>query len=165
MANGFSKSTFDSRPVHPSIRAKNPDHLYSPINHCRTTANLSNQIFAESWWHTLSTDPQGWQWQRQIHTERQIQRQRRRKFQCSSVNVYRVQCPLAHILCLVVSDACLVVSGRVWCMSSGVSWCLVVSDGVWCTSGGLWCMSGGLWCMSGGVWCMSGGVWWCLMHV
>ena len=28
-------------------RAKNPDHLYSLINH-RTTANLSNHIFSES---------------------------------------------------------------------------------------------------------------------
>ena len=88
-------------PVSPPVSAKNPDHLYSLLNHHRTTANLSNHIFSERWLHTLSTDPQGWPWQRQIHTQRQIQRQRQRrpKFHCSSVNVYRLQCPLAQVLC------------------------------------------------------------------
>ena len=38
-----SYRTFDSRPV-PSVRAKNPDHLYSLINHRRTTVNLSNHF-------------------------------------------------------------------------------------------------------------------------
>ena len=53
-----SESTFDSRPLVHLSRAKNPYHLYySLINHCRTTANHK---FSESWWHTLSTDPQGW---------------------------------------------------------------------------------------------------------
>ena len=42
-----SYSPFRSRPVHPS-HAKNPYHLYSLINHCKTTVNLSNHIFCES---------------------------------------------------------------------------------------------------------------------
>ena len=37
-----------SRPSRP-VRAKNPDHLYSLIIHHRTTVNLSNHIFCESW--------------------------------------------------------------------------------------------------------------------
>ena len=131
----------------------------------------------------LLKDPQGWQ--------RQIQR--RKKFQCSSVNVYiyiyRVQCPLAHILCppiqrqrqrqsiektqhvlyfwkaegsrMVISGACLVMSGSVcWCLGH-VWWCLVH---VW------WCLvvSDACLMVSRVVWwclVMSGGVWWCLMHV
>ena len=45
-----SYRTFDFRPsVRPPVRAKNPDHLYSLINHRRTTVNLSNHIFSESW--------------------------------------------------------------------------------------------------------------------
>ena len=44
-------------PARPPVRAKNPDHLYSLINHCRTTANLSNHIFFESWRHQPSPDP------------------------------------------------------------------------------------------------------------
>ena len=47
-----AKHRFGSRPVHPS-HAKNPYHLYSLINHCKTTVNLSNHIFCESWWHPL----------------------------------------------------------------------------------------------------------------
>merc|ERR1712208_178235 len=40
-----SYRTFDSRPpARPSARAKNPDHLYSLINHRRTTVNLSKEI-------------------------------------------------------------------------------------------------------------------------
>ena len=43
-----------------------------------------------------------WQWQRKIHAQRHaqrhIQRRRRKRFQCSSVNEYRLQCPLAHVL-------------------------------------------------------------------
>ena len=41
--------------------------------------------------------------------------------------------------CLVVFDACLVVSGGVWCMSSGVlsDACLVMSGGVLTMSGGV----------------------------
>ena len=34
-----SARTSVSRPVH----AKNPDHFYSLINHCRTTVNLSKE--------------------------------------------------------------------------------------------------------------------------
>ena len=37
-----SYRTFGSRPVRP-VRAKNPDHLYSLINHRRTTVNLSKE--------------------------------------------------------------------------------------------------------------------------
>merc|ERR1712105_349341 len=32
-----------SIPVRPPARAKNPDHLYSHINHCRTTVNVSKE--------------------------------------------------------------------------------------------------------------------------
>ena len=39
-----SYRTFDFRPsVRPPVRAKNPDHLYSLINHRRTTVNLSKE--------------------------------------------------------------------------------------------------------------------------
>merc|ERR1712208_86387 len=41
-----SYRTFDARPPVPSarpVRAKNPDHLYSLINHPRTTVNLSKE--------------------------------------------------------------------------------------------------------------------------
>merc|ERR1712105_99963 len=37
-----SYRTFGSRPVRPA-RKKNPDHLYSLINHRRTTVNLSKE--------------------------------------------------------------------------------------------------------------------------
>ena len=46
--HGSGKATFlKGRDVRP-ICKKNPDLLYSLINHCRTTANLSNHIFTES---------------------------------------------------------------------------------------------------------------------
>ena len=41
----------------PSTPTKNLDHLYSLINHRRTTVNLSNHIFCENWWHPPSPDP------------------------------------------------------------------------------------------------------------
>ena len=44
-----SYGTIDSRPPARPSRAKNPDHLYSLINHHRTTANLSNHIFSCRW--------------------------------------------------------------------------------------------------------------------
>jgi len=38
-----SYRTFDFRPSARPSRAKNPDHLYSLINHRRTTVNLSKE--------------------------------------------------------------------------------------------------------------------------
>ena len=61
-------------PVCPSlpVRKKNPDHLDSIINHRRTTVNLSNYKFSESWLRKLSTGPQ---WRHlQMCTQRQIWR-------------------------------------------------------------------------------------------
>ena len=43
---------------------------------------------------TIHRPPGGWQCEWQIHTQRKIQKQRN-----SSVNVYRLQCPLAYVLC------------------------------------------------------------------
>ena len=55
-----------------------------------------------------------------------------------------------------VSDACLVVFGSCLVVSGDVSWCLVVSGGVWCMSSGV--LSDACLVMSGGVLAMSGGV-------
>ena len=55
-----------------------------------------------------------------------------------------------------VSDACLVVFGSCLVVSGDVCWCLVVSGGVWCMSSGV--LSDACLVMSGGVLTMSGGV-------